>query len=270
MATSRYDIPDEPPDETTMWQGGMGSPPKTGFYSTEQRQFPDEPVSSGVSRVSSGGSGSSTATRQPTVPQNYAPMSLKLPTYKAPVYEEAVMGEMPTFTAPEYDESAIAKKTQKYAAPGVRKLRTAAQESMAKNFDNPNVKSMTLKSALAGYGEGLESVMAGAGRQASAEYAQEYAYKYKESGMNYQTAVQAVRDKYVGQTTAKNQKFAAELNAVNTVYQAEIQKAQFDIAEQQKKQMFDAVWDSYEGNAGTSKNTSSDTFTGPYGTPGVF
>jgi hypothetical protein len=174
-------------------------------------------------------------------------MSLKLPTYKAPVYEEAVMGDMPTFTAPEYDEGAIAKKTQKYAAPGIRGLRTAMQETTAQRYDNPNVKRMTLRDALLGYGQGLESVMAGAGKTASAEYAQEYAYKYKEAGMNYATAVQAVRDKYQGQSAAKNAKFQAELNAVNTVYQAEIMKAQFDSAEQTKKQMFDAVWDSYEG-----------------------
>ena len=260
MTKSKYDIPDEPVDETTMWGGGMGAPPETGFYSMNQQKLsPSEP-----SYDSGGGSSGGTSKKAaiPTVPKNYQPMSLRLPTYKAPVYEEAIMGDMPTFAAPGYDESAIAKKTQKYAAPGVRKLRSAVQESMAKNFDNPNVKSMTLKSALAGYGEGLESVMSGAGRTASAEYAQEYAYKYKESGMNYQTAVQAVRDKYQGQTHAKSTQLAAEMNAVNTVYQAEIMKSQFDAAEQQKKQMFDAIWDSYEG-----KNNKTAQLPDTYGWP---
>jgi hypothetical protein len=37
-------------------------------------------------------------------------------------------------------------------------------------------------------------------------------------------------------------------------------KAQFDVAEQQKKQMFDAVWDSYEGGSGgTSGGTKKST-----------
>ena len=254
---SKYSIPSYS-EPTYGGMGPGGSPPPTTGLRAATNSGSASSGSSGGTR-SSGGAAAA-ATKQPAVPRNYQPMSLKLPTYKTPVYEEAVMGEMPTFAAPEYDESAIAKKTQKYAAPGVRKLRGAVQESMAKNFDNPNVKSMTLKNALSGYGEGLESVRSGAGRQASAEYAQEYAYKYKESGMNYATAVQAVRDKFQGQTSAKNSKFQAELNAVNMVYQAEIQKEQFRLAEESKKQMFDSIWASYEGKGNETSTNLVNTY----------
>lgn len=85
------------------------------------------------------------------------------------------MGGAPTYEKPEYDESKVSALTQKRAAPGVRRLREVTQRAMGATYENPNVKRMTVRSALAGYGTGLESVMAGAGTTARAEYGQEYA-----------------------------------------------------------------------------------------------
>jgi len=150
--------------------------------------------------------------------------TLNLPEYKRPSFEAPVMGAMPTFAAPTYDEGKVSSLTQKHAAAGTRKLRSAVQEAMTKRSDNPNLNRMNLRDALAGYGEGLEDVMSGAAKTATAEYAQQYAYKYQEAGMNYNTAVQTVRDKYAGDITAKKADFDAEIQAVNTVYQAEYNK----------------------------------------------
>ena len=85
------------------------------------------------------------------------------------------MGEAPVLETPEYDEDKVSRLTQKRAAPGVRRLRETTQQAMSATYDNPNVKRMTVRDALAGYGTGLENVMSGAGTTARAEYGQEYA-----------------------------------------------------------------------------------------------
>lgn len=65
------------------------------------------------------------------------------------------------------DDTALIKSlTQQFAAPGVRRLRQALQTATGGYYENPNVKAMTLRQALEGYGSGLESVMAGAGQTA--------------------------------------------------------------------------------------------------------
>ena len=89
--------------------------------------------------------------------------------------EAPVMGPEPVLEVPEYDEKKVSALTQKRAAPGVRRLREATRSAMTETYDNPNVKKMTVRDALAGYGTGLENVMAGAGTTARAEYGQEYA-----------------------------------------------------------------------------------------------
>ena len=84
-------------------------------------------------------------------------------------------GEPPVLNLPEYDEKKVSALTQKRAAPGVRRLREATRGAMTETYDNPNVKRMTVRDALSGYGTGLENVMAGAGRSAAQEYGQQYA-----------------------------------------------------------------------------------------------
>jgi len=85
------------------------------------------------------------------------------------------LGEAPVYEKPEYDEDKVSSLTQKRAAPGVRRLRETTQQAMSATYDNPNVKRMTVRDALSGYGTGLENVMAGAGTTARAEYGQQYA-----------------------------------------------------------------------------------------------
>jgi hypothetical protein len=104
--------------------------------------------------------------------------------------------DMPKFKAPEWNEKAIKKKTQRNAAPGVRQLRHTVQQAMGRNYENPNVRRMTMRDVLAGYGMGLEGVMAGAAQQAQQEYAQEYSKDYNAAQINYQTDVNALMASY--------------------------------------------------------------------------
>jgi hypothetical protein len=85
---------------------------------------------------------------------------------------------------PEYDMGKVESLAQRAAAPGIRRLRTTMGEVQQGYYENPNVKRMTLRDALAGYGQGLEDVMGGAMRTGASIYGQEY-------GLQGQAALQA-------------------------------------------------------------------------------
>lgn len=100
-------------------------------------------------------------------------------------------GDMPTveagkFTAPVFDDKQVSAYAQRFAAPNIRKLRNQVQAALSTPQDNPNVGKMTTRAALAGYGEGLESVTAGSYRQALDKYNQEYSRSYNEMMTNFQ------------------------------------------------------------------------------------
>jgi len=99
------------------------------------------------------------------------------------------MGPAPELNLPEYDEDKVSSLTQKRAAPGVRRLREATRSAMSETYDNPNVKRMTVRDALSGYGTGLENVMAGAGRSATQEYGQQYAASVNAEMTRFKAAV---------------------------------------------------------------------------------
>jgi hypothetical protein len=140
--------------------------------------------SSGPTKSASSSSGS----RSSTSTQTFVP-SGPTPTMEAG-----------TFAAPEYDEDRISALSQRFQAPGVRRLRREVRSATAGSYDNPNVKRMVLRDALAGYGQGLESVTAGAYKSALGQYGQEYGrawdtamtnFKAQESAkaQNFQTAM---------------------------------------------------------------------------------
>jgi len=176
-----------------------------------------------------------------------------------PEFTMPEMGDQPEFVAPEYDEAKISKMAQQNAAPGVRNLRTAIQSVTSRRSDNPNADRMTLRDALAGYGQGLEEVMSGARQTASAEYAQKYAMEYKTAGMNWEAAVQAVRDKYAGAMEGRKMEYQAELDAVNQIYSASMQAEQVRVqAENQRVAMqFEAAMQRY---LASGKKTTTESY----------
>jgi len=90
------------------------------------------------------------------------------------------------FTAPKYDKRSIAGKAQKFAGASLRQLKQQLQKATSKRYDNPNVRSMTLRQALEGYGTGLGKIMQQAYGQAEQAYAQEYGRSFQEAQMNFQ------------------------------------------------------------------------------------
>jgi len=96
---------------------------------------------------------------------------------------------MPVYKAPEYDEGEVRSLSRKRSAPQVSKLRRAVQKTMARSYDNPNVQRMTLRDALAGYGEGLGSVTGAADASARQEYGQRYQLENQQALINYETQV---------------------------------------------------------------------------------
>lgn len=248
-----YDYAAEKADQTKyeMAQSGYGSGAGSGNVSTSKSIETTSPQTS-----------TSTQTYTPYGPK---PEMSGLADFEAPAapetpkFGEVEMGEIPEFVAPKYNEAEIAKRTQRYASPGVRKLRSAVQAAMTRRTDNPNVNRLTLKDALAGYGEGLESVMSGASKTATAEYAEKYAIEYKSAGMNWQSAVQAVRDKYAGAMESRKMDFQAELDAVNRVYATSVEAEKMRVSSYNQKVMteFEAAMNAYLKLGTTTQTTST-------------
>lgn len=117
-------------------------------------------------------------------------------TSVAPKTAAPVLGAMPEFAGPEWDEREVRRLTQVKSAPGVRRLRTAVQQAMATPHENPNVKALSLREALGGYGQGLQSVMTGAESAAQSEYGRRYAQEYQGKAMAYQANIQAKMAEY--------------------------------------------------------------------------
>ena len=105
-------------------------------------------------------------------------------TYNAPQYRQDFR-ELPTYDAPSWDEAEVGALTQKRAAPGLRAMRQQINRFSGGSFDNPNVKRMTLRDALAGYGAGLSSIMGAAGASAAGEYGNKYGLMAQEAWNKY-------------------------------------------------------------------------------------
>ena len=141
--------------------------------------------------------------------------SIKQATYQAPTYTAPS-----EYTAPVYDESRITDLTQTSSAGAIRGLRSAMQRVAGGSYANPNVRRMTLREALAGYGQGLQSAISAASDTARNLYNTEYGTKAEEKKINYNTSAQAAQAQYQAQIQQSQAKFAAEQNRYNTEYQA--------------------------------------------------
>jgi hypothetical protein len=121
----------------------------------------------------------------------------------------------PTFSAPERSENRLRSLTQRAAAPGMRKLRTETQRAILGSASLPGaVRRMTIREALAGFGEGASQIMGGASRQGRSEYEAEYRDKYQEAVMNYQGQLQAGMTNVSAQNAAEQAKYRAELERI--------------------------------------------------------
>jgi hypothetical protein len=75
-------------------------------------------------------------------------------------------------------------------------LREGLQGAMNIHTDNPNVRRMTIREALQGYGTGLEKAMSGAGAQARSEHQQELNLKKEEAMANWKASYEKIMADY--------------------------------------------------------------------------
>lgn len=110
--------------------------------------------------------------------------------------ERPEMPDTPELKMPEVDKRRIRALTQQAAAPAVRQLREGLQGAMNVHTDNPNVRRMTIREALQGYGTGLEKAMSGAGAQARGEHQQELNLKKEEAMANFKASYEKIMADY--------------------------------------------------------------------------
>jgi hypothetical protein len=126
------------------------------------------------------------------------------------------------YVAPEYDEGRVNELTQSTAAPAVRGLRSAMQRISSSSEGNPNAKRMTLREALAGYGQGLQSTMSGAATTARSLYNQEYGIKADEAKTNYGAEVETGKINFNAKLQQQMAKYQADLATYMAKYQADL------------------------------------------------
>lgn len=131
---------------------------------------------------------------------NYNDINLNYEHPTLPTFEPL---EYPKYEPPTRDLERVKKLTQEAAAPQLRGLRTEVQRAMGKRYANPNVARMTLREALAGYGQGLESVMAGARAAGRSAYETEYAPLAEKARVEYQTGVSKAQQEWEAQRAAR-------------------------------------------------------------------
>lgn len=164
-------------------QAGGGAQPGGSGLDTWRYGSPSDIKRANLGQTSGGrsyGGSSATKSSTKTIRKGEAP---ELPT-------------LPTFKAPEFNKRAARALTQKLAAPGIRTLRETVQQAMGKTYENPNVRKLTLREALQGYGTGLEKVMTGAGKEARSEQMAELDLQRQEEMANFQAQTNAAMQAY--------------------------------------------------------------------------
>jgi len=171
-------------------------PPVAGNYGTDSSlsrygQYGEDEKPSGGSKSTSGIKQTGT-----TLASQKSIGTVQYQQSVAPKTAAPALGAMPEFQGPEWNEREVARLTQTKAAPGVRRLRSAVERATSTPYENPNVKALSLREALGGYGQGLQSVMTGAESAAQSEYGRKYAQEYQGKAMAYQANVQAKMTEY--------------------------------------------------------------------------
>ena len=117
----------------------------------------------------------------PGIPAGQAPLVL-------PKFEFDKKLDLPDYKPPEEDPMLYKRYRQEAMGRGEREIRNRAQEAIlsSKSIDNPQARKQFINAVLSGVGQGMESVAAGAGREARglagqkrAEQMQIYNAKYK-------------------------------------------------------------------------------------------
>jgi hypothetical protein len=191
-------------------------------------------------------------------PAPYTPSA----TYKAPEYVAPEEYIAPSYTKPTYDENKVESLTQRKAAPGLRSARQALQSSTGGYYENPNVKRMTLRDALAGYGMAVENVMSGASNEARSQYNNEYNIEadasktnfnkdVEEGKLNYNNKIYKSQADFAAKTAEAEKNYQAQLEAERLNYQAQLEagKLNYNTNYTQKMAEYQTAVQSYMAKA---------------------
>jgi hypothetical protein len=137
----------------------------------------------------------------------------------APVYNAPTYTPPPDYVAPTYDEGRIESLAQQKAAPGLRAARSQIQQIQGKYEENPNVKAMTLREALAGYGLAVANVMGGAETSAESEYGREYGTQERQAEINYQGATTTAQTQFQGALASASANLQSGLTRYQDLFQ---------------------------------------------------
>jgi len=159
-------------------------------FGYQGKKFPWETVEQGQARVrgTAVGAAPGEAPQQPgttTTTQQFTPSGTR-----------PVLPKMPTLEVPKFDRRAIAAETQREAGPQVRRLRDVTARALSGSFENPNVRRMTVREALQGYGGGLASVLQGARRAAVQTQLPEYTAQVGAAQRTFEANVANLQNEY--------------------------------------------------------------------------
>lgn len=114
--------------------------------------------------------------------------------------EAPTLPELPTFVAPEARPGELAGETQRLAAPQIRSLRDITAAAISSAAGQPaNIRKMTIRQALQGFGGGLESVISGARRGAQQVVQARLGRETQAAQFNFQANVNALMNQYSNQ-----------------------------------------------------------------------
>jgi len=219
-----------------------------------------------IPTTSTGGRSTSSYSSTPVAPKiaAYTPTA----TYVAPTYTAPEEYVAPDYTAPTYDESKVDTLTQKKSAAGLRAARQSLQSVTGGYYENPNVKRMTLRDALAGYGSAVQTVMSGAETEARNQYNTEYGIEADSSKTNYNADVEAGKLNYSSALNTANQKYAAKLTEAEKNYQAQLdaEKLNYQTNYNTKMASYNAALSSYMANTYGTGATRYGSETNQYAT----
>ena len=116
-----------------------------------------------------------------------------------PSMERPEMGESPTYTAPKMDQKRLGELSRIAMGAPMARHRMGLREALRKAgySDNPNVKAMMTGRALAGYGQGISDIRAGAHKEAMAEYMPEFQAASNKASLEFQAEVSKQRTDFL-------------------------------------------------------------------------
>ena len=114
--------------------------------------------------------------------------------------EAPTLPALPEFTAPEAAPGELAGETQRLAAPQIRSLRDITAAALSGAASQPaNIRKMTVRQALQGFGGGLESIVSGARRGAQAVVQSRLGRETQAAQLNFQASVNSLMNQYANQ-----------------------------------------------------------------------